>query len=221
MRIWIISDTHMQHKALSVPKNIDMVIHCGDSTNYYDEINNNREFIEFENWWRELPVKNKVIIAGNHDHWATRRYNIDKIKEYSTYLEHEECEISNIKIFGSPYTPTYGDWYFMKPKDKMFNVWESLPDKIDILITHGPPQGILDLSENRQLQMVGDKSLFDKVLKIKPEYHCFGHIHNNHNCYNQGIRKFKDITFINASCVTDGKINQGVSSNGVVIEIKI
>ncbi len=221
MKIWILSDTHMQHKALSIPKNIDMVIHCGDSTNYYDEINNNREFIQFENWWKELPVKHKVIIAGNHDHWATRKYNIDKIKEYSIYLEHEYCEIDSIKIFGSPYVPTFGNWYFMKARHKLFEVWESLPNKIDILITHGPPQGILDISFNKAhyLDHCGDKSLFNKVIKIKPKIHCFGHIHNSEDCYNQGIREFKDIKFINASCVTDGIINKGVSSNGVIIDL--
>ena len=36
MKILHISDTHGFHNLLTIPKDIDMVIHSGDSTNYKD-----------------------------------------------------------------------------------------------------------------------------------------------------------------------------------------
>lgn len=66
MTTWFISDTHMQHPFLIVPKDIDCVIHAGDSTNFYELYKNQLEFENFINWFSNLPVKNKILIAGNH-----------------------------------------------------------------------------------------------------------------------------------------------------------
>ena len=48
MKIWTISDIHRQHNFLKIPENIDVVIHAGDSTNYYQiihqELENNFRF---------------------------------------------------------------------------------------------------------------------------------------------------------------------------------
>lgn len=221
LKIWHISDTHAQHNLLEIPVNIDMVIHSGDSTNYYNIIRNQQEFDVFVHWFANLPIKHKVLIAGNHDAWALKQYNKDKLKDLGIiYLEHEYCEIENKLIFGSPYTPTFGQWYFMKDRSKLFHYWEVLIPNIDILVTHGPPKFILDLSynKNHQLEYCGDNSLFKKVMEIKPKYHLFGHIHNSEDCFNEGIRRFKDVIFINSSLVTDGKFGK-LSSNGNIIEL--
>lgn len=60
-------------------------------------------------------------------------------------------------IYVSPYTPAYGDWAFVyEPHQDRFNepdqvgdgitsiATESIPDGIDIVMTHGPPMRILD-----------------------------------------------------------------------------
>lgn len=223
MKIWAISDTHAQHRSLKIPDNIDTVIHAGDSTNYYDWLKNQPEFEDFLDWFKNLPIKNKVLIAGNHDCWATKKYNVDRVKELGIhYLEHEYLELEGKLIFGSPYTPNFGTWHFMKDRSKLGKYWESLNDKIDILVTHGPPKTILDLSHNimHQLEYCGDGALFKAVLRNKPKYHIFGHIHDSEDCYNKGTRNYNNETiFMNVSCVTDGKFNQGTSSNGQIFEI--
>ena len=224
MKTWFISDTHMQHYSLVVPKDIDCVIHAGDSTNSYELFKNQLEFENFINWFSNLPIKNKILIAGNHDAWATKKYNKDKVKNLGIhYLEHEYLELNGKLIFGSPYTPIFGNWYFMVNRSKLFNYWEVLKENIDVLITHSPPKGILDLSHNKnhELEYCGDKSLFNTILKITPKFHVFGHIHDSENCYNSGYTKLSNhlTTFINASCVTDGKFDKGCSSNGQIFEI--
>lgn len=222
MKIQVISDTHSKHGEIKIEEGLDMIIHCGDSTNYRDLYTNEIEFRGFTEWFLSLDIKYKVLIAGNHDAWATKLYNKDFLKGKGIYyLEHEYVEIEGLKLFGSPYTPTFGDWYFMKDRSKLNKYWEYLEEGIDILITHGPPQGILDLSrdKDRTLEFCGDKSLLNHVFRVKPKYHVFGHIHNFKDCVNQGKRVYSEINFINASVVEDGKFDYPPSSHGIIINI--
>lgn len=222
MKIWAISDTHSYHDLLITPDNMDMVIHAGDSTNYKSWFENQPEFENFLDWFENLNMRYKVLIAGNHDAWATKKYNLKRLEEAGIiYLEHQYLDIEGIKIFGSPYTPTFGDWHFMKDRSKLNKYWEFITKDIDILITHGPPKGILDLSEdkNHSLNFCGDKALLTHVLRVKPQYHIFGHIHNNKECINQGIREYQSIKFMNVSCMTNKEFEKGPSSNGIIFEI--
>jgi Icc-related predicted phosphoesterase len=187
MKIWSISDTHGMHRRAIIPENIDCIIFGGDCTNYMDLLRNQIEFEDFFDWFYKLDIKYKVIIAGNHDTFATKKYNIDKLKESNIiYLEHEDVIIEEIRIFGSPFTPTFGNWNFMKDRSKLDKYWTLIDGNVDILVTHGPPMGMLDLSRNRDniLEYCGDKALMRHVKKIKPSFHVFGHIHNFDDCIN-------------------------------------
>lgn len=223
-KIWCISDTHAQHGTLKIPEGIDIIIYGGDSTNYRDLFYNQPEFEDFIQWFSNLPIKSKVLIAGNHDAWATKKYNIDRVKDLGIhYLEHEYTQIGDLLIFGSPYTPTFCDWHFMKGRDKLSRYWEALTESIDILVTHGPCKGILDLShdKNNKLEYCGDNSLTKAVFKNQPKYHIFGHIHDSEGCFNSGVTKLSNIntTFMNVSCVMDGRFDKGCVSNGQIIEV--
>ena len=180
MKIWAISDTHGKHSQLIIPEGIDTVIHAGDSTNHYG-VENNKEFVDFIGWFKELPIKNKILIPGNHDEWALKKYNVDYVRSLgATLLIHEYLILDGITFFGSPYTPVFGNWHFMISRDKLNRYWDILDDTIDILITHGPPKGILDLGHDKQnnLEYCGDSALYKKIVNIQPTYHIFGHIHN-------------------------------------------
>lgn len=222
MKTWVISDTHCMHEQLKVP-DVECVIHAGDSTNTYNLIQNQNEFEPFLQWFKNLPIKHKILIAGNHDAWATKKYNIDLVKDSGIiYLENEYYEINNKVFYGSPITPIFYNWYFMVNRAKIHKYWEHL-ENIDVLITHGPPKGILDLShdKNHNLEYCGDNALLKTVERIKPAYHIFGHIHDSKGCYNSGIKQISGLptTFINASCVTDGRFDYGLTSQGQIIEI--
>jgi Icc-related predicted phosphoesterase len=222
MKIWAISDTHGMHRRAIVPENIDCVIHSGDSTNYKDLLRNEVEFRDFLDWYSKIDVRHKILIAGNHDAWATKLYLKEMVEEADiVYLEHESHNVEGISIFGSPYTPNFRDWYFMKDRGKLDRWWQEIPENTDILVTHGPPQGILDLSRDRfnNLEYRGDKSLLRHVNRVKPKYHIFGHLHDFEDCLNYGIRKIDDITFMNVSSVEDGRFDKGLIHNGIVFEI--
>lgn len=225
MRIWHISDTHTFHDLLRIPEGIDMVIHSGDCSNPRDPYNNEPEVRQFIHWYKSLPIKHKVYVAGNHDTSIEKKLVTKKdFEDYNIhYLEDDLITLQGLLIYGNPYTPLFGNWAFMKDRVKLDRYWtKAIPGYVDILVTHGPPKGILDKSYSREdiLEMCGDKSLFNKVLEVEPKYHLFGHIHNCQNIINAGIQKLSvcDTWFSNGSVVTDGKFGM-LSSNGNIFEI--
>ena len=225
MKIWHISDTHGYHDLLKVPDGIDMVIHSGDCSNPRDPYNNEPEVREFIQWYKMLPIEHKIYVAGNHD-TSIEKGLVKKI-DFSGYnihyLENDYIDIDGIKIFGSPNTPNFGNWAFMKDRTKLERHWRSaIHEQCDIIVTHGPPKGILDKAEDRDhnLECCGDKSLLNRILEIQPTYALFGHIHNNGDIINAGIQKLSnyDTWFSNGSVITDRKFGI-LTSNGNILTI--
>lgn len=225
MKIWHISDTHTFHELLVVPEGIDMVIFSGDCSNPRDPYNNEPEVRRFIDWFSALPIKHKIFVAGNHDSSIEKGLvtKQDFNENGIIYLENEHVIVEGIKIFGSPYTPEFGQWSFMKARPKLDRIWDkAIPDDSDIVIVHGPPKGILDKSYDRNgnMEACGDKSLLNKIIKVKPKLMLFGHIHNCDDIINAGTYKFStyDTIFSNGSVVTDGKFGK-LSSNGNILEL--
>lgn len=226
MKIWHISDTHGFHDRLSIPKDIDIVIHTGDCSNYKDPFMNESEVKKFIDWYEQVPIPHKIYIPGNHDTSIERNLVKagDFISKHIYLLNHDWIMINNIKIFGSPFTPTFGDWAFMKSRETINRVWEQIPEGVDIVGVHGPCKGILDLSYDRHnvLEFCGDNALRKHILnRVKPKYFLSGHIHNFKDIINTGFRHLPDygITFSNAAAVEDGRFDKGITYNGNIFEI--
>jgi hypothetical protein len=49
--------------------------------------------------------------------------------------------IEGVKIYGSPWLPSYHDWAFNLERggEVLKQKWEQIPNGTDVLITHGPP----------------------------------------------------------------------------------
>lgn len=194
MKFVLISDTHNQHENLTVPDG-DVLIHAGDITGG----GSLRETLGFFRWLGNLPHQHKIFIGGNHD-FLLENTSFDK-KQYLpagiTYLQDTLIEIQGIKIYGSPYTPEFLNWAFMKKRGADIKaVWDKIPEGIDVLVTHGPPFKILDATSSST--NVGCEDLLDKVLKIKPKIHVFGHIHEAY-----GSQATEGIKFFNASVLNE------------------
>lgn len=228
MKIWHISDTHGNHEKLKVP-DVDLIIHSGDATNWQNRSKNLEEMLDFLRWFEQIRIP-KIYIAGNHDTSIESKI-IDK--EYLSdlgiiYLENESVEFKGVNIYGSPYSPTFGiGWAFNKARHKIHEVWDEVPEDTDILVTHSPPLGILDLTENRDrtFEMCGDKNLYKQITqRIKPKLHLFGHIHNRTGAtyHNSGTKQVAgvDTLFSNAAISIDGKMNS-ICSNGNILEIDV
>lgn len=169
--ILLLSDTHGKHSLIDIPKNIQIVIHCGDICNAGDM----DEILDFFDWYAQLQIPHKIFIHGNHDlpfviepEWAKRL-----IPKNIIWLNNESIVISNINIMGISAFPFCND---IETKNK-----------IDIIASHYPPYGILDNG-------FGSKEISDFVFQFEPKYSIFGHNHSNY-----GKEKYKNSQYINAS----------------------
>jgi len=227
MNIYHISDTHGFHREIPMDRfeGVDIVVHSGDCSNYMSPAMNMNEVWDFLEWYMTVPVEHKIYVAGNHDTSIERKMIR---KENFTdrgivYLEHDMVNIHNLNIFGSPYTPTFGTWAFMKAREKINKVWQTMPTDIDILITHGPAKGVRDLSEEKDgsLKQCGDSALMKWIFNHPPKAHLFGHIHDMKGVHNQGTSRYSKCKtiFSNATCVTDGRFDLGLTSFGNYINI--
>jgi predicted phosphohydrolase len=198
-RIVAISDTHEQHAQVVVPPG-DILIHSGDFT-YLGKI---PAVANFAKWMGSQPHAHKICIAGNHELTLQSPYRnmvINLLKENGiTYLEDSGIEINNFFIWGSPWTPFFNDWAFNLPRRSMElqAKWDLIPDKTNILITHGPPHGILDDTINN-----GSQGCEMLALRIKqlPNLNlcCYGHLHKN----GSGVEEHNGVKFVNAAICTD------------------
>jgi hypothetical protein len=219
MKIWFISDTHNLHEQLIVPTGIDIVIHCGDESETRLPALNESESRRFFEWYSQLPIPTKLFIPGNHSTAIESGLIQDRDFPNVHFLIHDIWSSQGIQVFGSPYTPMFFDWAYMKPRAELDPIWQAIPSGIDILVTHGPPKGVGDLTcdmNTRAPVHVGSRSLRTHVdQRIKPKIHAFGHIHDEPKFQNSGIRELGATTFVNCSCCD---IANRIKNHGIVID---
>ncbi len=187
-----LSDTHGRHREVPVPRG-DVLLYAGDLSNhgFPDDIS------EFNAWLGTLPHPHKFVICGNHD-FTFERDPADARRRMTnaTYLQDSGAEVAGLKVWGSPWQPRFFDWAFNLDRGPDIAAkWELIPDDTDILITHGPPAGILD--QPRRGGPVGCVDLLYRVEELKPKLHLFGHIHEA-----AGVRETEHTLFVNASVGT-------------------
>ncbi|TWT80339.1 Calcineurin-like phosphoesterase superfamily domain protein [Planctomycetes bacterium CA13] len=219
MKIWFISDTHNLHRELTVP-DVDAVIHCGDESTHGNAWLNEPEARDFFNWFSGLEIETKVFVPGNHS--TAVEQGLISPEEYPDvrFLIHDMIQRNSLKIFGSPYTPRFHDWAYMKKRTRLDVVWQSVPKDVDILVTHGPPKGVLDLThdvESKALVQVGCAALRRHVdERINPKIHAFGHLHDEKGISNYGMFTRGATQFINCSCCN---LAVKLKNNGFVVEV--
>lgn len=187
MKITLISDLHNKYKPLTDSlSGGDLIICSGDMTS----VGHIHEIEQFCKWFSKLDnYKYKIFISGNHD-WGFQKFpkSIDEmLEEYPDiiYLEDSSYIIMDgdkpIKIWGSPWQPFFCNWAFNLPKngEQLMKKWDMIPYDTDILITHGPPFGILDQVIG-EYENLGCELLSNKIKEIKPKINVFGHIHSGY-----------------------------------------
>jgi len=193
VKICLLGDTHTQHWNVKIPET-DILIFAGDA-----EFRSVFDVLDFNIWLGTLPQKFIYCIAGNHDFYAQKRHDeICKFLTNATYLENELVTLPNkMQMWGSPITPQFLDWAFMSDRNTIHEYWNKIPKDIDILLTHGPAYGILDIGIKKHGHL-GCTELAKTLKRVKPKYHIFGHIHGSY-----GIKKIDDTTFINCSVLNE------------------
>lgn len=230
VRFVCISDTHgkMDQAFQNIPYG-DVLIHAGD----FSEIGLPSEVLKFNEQLACLPHPTKIVIAGNHDvsfdtdnyeHLA-KRFGHDRVPPHEhdsrqikstltncIYLEDSETQVQGIRIYGSPWQPEFCDWAFNLPRGKACkDVWDKIPEGIDVLVTHGPPLGHGDKCFGGH--RAGCYDLLRAVERIRPRYHVFGHIHEG-----SGVSSDGQTDFINASTCD---FNYRPNNQAIVFDIKV
>jgi Icc-related predicted phosphoesterase len=139
-----------------------------------------------------------VFIGGNHDNELIRNPPTGMYESIS-YLQDSGTEFRGMKIWGSPWTAKFYDqnpscMAFSMDWDQLKEKWDLIPNDTDILITHSPPEGILDYTYHKS---TGCQFLRSKINKLNPKLHVFGHIHE---CGGQ-IMAYTGMTCVNAAIV--------------------
>lgn len=190
MRIVCVSDTHNLHDRIALPEG-DLLLHAGDAT-----MRGTAPEIEaFDEWLASLPHRYKVVVAGNHDFlFQTEPEAARGLLRSAVYLEDSGVTLDGVSIWGSPWQPWFFDWAFNLARGAPLRaVWDKIPAATDVLVTHGPPHGVLDRVA-RSGRSVGCEELLVAVERVRPRLHLFGHIHEGY-----GREERNGTLFLNAS----------------------
>lgn len=199
MRIVAVSDTHSRHRKLVLPE-ADIFIHAGDFTNR----GRPEEIEDFNDWLGTLPYRYKLVVPGNHDlsiPKMTRRER-ESMLSNATLLIDDWVTLEGVKFYGTPWVSLYGNWAYMLREADLKAKYDLIPEDTDVLISHGPPQTVLDLTFRGVC--AGSEMLRQRVEAIAPKVHVFGHIHEGYGCTSNG-----KTSFVNAAICDfyDGRMN--------------
>ena len=224
MRITLISDTHAKHNQVVTTTSMrkpnqpldlpggDLLIHAGDfMTTGYSKY----EAEDFFKWYDAIDnYDNKVFIAGNHDRvmqddpeWAqgilTGYKTIDYLQDedFAIYGDGPNGDMpeENVRVYGSPWQPWFYDWAFNLPRngDKLKSKWDAIPTNTDILVTHGPVWGKLDVPGGANIR-TGCELLAEHFNTVaRPKIHVCGHIHGSYGYQFDGQTHYFNASLLN------------------------
>lgn len=203
-RFLIISDTHAEDGFIP-DFSVDVAIHCGDLTDEskLDEfrqalallrsinaslklvIAGNHDFTLDTAFFRKQAadavsadsIDLEHIKREYGDFGEARRLFSESGSDNITFLDEgiHHFKLQNgarLAVYASPFTPSLGEWGFQFKRGEGHDF---ATDKADVVITHGPPKGILDFTASKERG--GCEDLFAAVARARPRLHCFGHIH--------------------------------------------
>ena len=191
-----LSDTHGHHRDPVVP-DADVLVYAGDFMTCGRKFS---EVQDFGYWFSRQPHQYKILIAGNHDIFmehseGTCLAQFQKAGSIGQfyYIKDSGVTINGFKFWGSPYQPRFYDWAFNVDRGpEIKKHWDLIPQDTDVLITHGPPEGILDQARPGSIGVLsgsmivspsehcGCEELRKTVDRISPKVHIFGHIHGSY-----------------------------------------
>lgn len=228
-RVVAVSDTHGRHDSIFVPP-ADLLVHCGDFTKAGEEaevrdfaiwfaaqpckhkilVAGNHEVTFDEEYfcregWR-FHGRNLSEGPGGHAAAAARcRAVLKELCPEALLLESGgTAQVGPLMVWGSPCQGSFFSGHsmaaFTLPPD---GDWPGIPDGVDVVVTHGPPFGIGDLSGEKapSPQRAGCPRLRHRVQQARPALHLFGHIHEGYGAYSD--QEPGGTIYINAAVCTE------------------
>lgn len=184
VRLVLVSDTHERHFGILLPP-CDAVLHSGDilaSSRWAPQSHAEDVLRDFGNWLRATSCSSRFVIAGNHDYWierlgqeAVQELLGDGVQhlEFSSGSFTVELDASSesqveVSVFGAPVSAGSSPNRAFQHAEALQQLETSLPNKSDILMTHGPL-----LSGSRK----GLPAIAKVLERLQPSLHVCGHLH--------------------------------------------
>lgn len=201
MKIVAISDVHGKWNKIKDIPECDVLISAGD----YSFRGEEHMVKDFHKWLSKQKAKHVISVQGNHELWVESNFEAAKAVAEKACPgvhfigDHGTVVIDGVKFHGSAYTPWFHNWAWNKQRGiELAQEWAKIPEDTNVLITHGPVAGILDLVlhvDGSPKERVGCHDLLAKIVTLDQlKYHICGHIHSGYGEYN-----FHGKKFINAS----------------------
>lgn len=176
MKVLAFSDLHRAapaaRKLVEMSQEADLVIAAGDFTNHRQDLTGAMALLD----GLKAPV---VMVPGNNE-------SEDELRAAApggaVVLHGEAAEVAGLKLFGIgyaiPITP-FKDWSCDLTEEQGAAMLANCGE-VDILITHSPPKGVVDVTS--QGVSLGSVAVLDTIKREKPPLVVCGHIHD---CWGQ------------------------------------
>jgi Icc-related predicted phosphoesterase len=156
----------------------DILVHAGDLTS-------RGTLCQLEDAFRWLAglaprFQAVVVVAGNHDFpfELTPAQARALVPSGVTYLEGGATEMAGLRVWGGPWSPLFAGWAFEANPQAMVQHWAAIPDDVELLVTHTPAAGTLDLGPRGP---AGCPALTRRIAELGHlRLHVHGHIHEAH-----------------------------------------
>lgn len=192
-----------QHGNLPSIEPCDLLLIGGDICPVDDHRDHVQEYWlanDFRDWLDEIPAKHVVGVAGNHDWVFERRQDrhfqnmLDGLRW--TYLQDTSVTVEGLKIYGTPWQPSFCNWAFNLPEKELAAKWDLIPDDTDILVLHGPPYGYGDHATAGITGRTGSRSLTNAIKRVKPKLAICGHIHEDRGSWQVGDTYVANVSLV-------------------------
>ena len=168
LRVVCISDTHMRHASLRIPDG-DVLVHAGDFVDLGAPMPVGDQLRNFKAWLSKLPHSRKLVALGNHEKLA--RHESGKAALFTPgEMARALSPVAEVVDYG---LLSIGGVHFGVASFGSARRAAQLAGSCDVLITHTPPQGILDCPDP---QHAGSPAVLEASRSAAA--HVFGHCHD-------------------------------------------
>ena len=207
VKIVAISDQHGQFPD-SIPE-CDLLIIGGDCcpdsfgpwlARDYPEIQLEWFENKFIPWAEAQPVEFVAITWGNHDWCGHLKPNTHYDNHRIDVISDGPIVVNGIKFWLTPWSNQFMTWAWMKEHDKLAEVYAKIPEDVDVIVSHQPPQGFGDLYPNMhtgKLEQVGSSELLYTIERVKTEVVICGHLHDGHGMYKHQETHIYNVSLLN------------------------
>lgn len=165
-------------------------------------------------WLAAAPATHKLLTWGNHD-WCGQAFRFDE--DSPTSARPTELQIlvdeattvplgdgagGHVSVWATPWSNTFMRWAFMKRPRVLEAVYGTIPEGIDILVSHQPPFNCGDRTfsvDSGRIEHVGSRELLAAIERVRPKLVICGHVHGGFGRY-----EHQGIPIYNVSVVDEG-----------------